>query len=95
MRHTWNTFLYIFLPRNGFKYFKPSKNRAELGREYKFGTLDCFEAMRDYLKTQNIEIPPRIPFEDNWFNKDLDYFSPEIVKEWGGKEIPLENIQKK
>ena len=73
----------------------PEKNVTELyGREYSFGVADCFEAMRDYLITQNIEIPPRIPFEDNWFNKDLDYFCPDVIKEWGGQEISLDKIQK-
>ena len=64
-----------------------------LGREYIFGEKDCFEAMRDYLKTKNITIPPRIPFEDNWFDKDLDYFSPDVVKEWGGQEVSIKDIQ--
>ena len=51
--------------------------------------------MRDYLAIeQNISIPPRILFEDNWFEKGLDYFAPEIVKDWGGEEISIEEIQK-
>ncbi len=88
-------FFIFSYPEMDLNILKPVKDRTELyGREYEFGIKDCFEAMRDYLKSQNIELPPRIPFEDNWFNKDLDYFSPEIVKEWGGQEVPIENIQK-
>jgi len=58
-----------------------------IGREYEFGVTDCFEAMRDYLKEQNIEIPPRVPFEDNWWENELDYFSEDIIKNWGGVKV--------
>ncbi len=87
---------YIFsYPEMDLNILEPIKDRSELyGREYIFGVKDCFEAMRDYLKSQNIELPARIPFEDNWFNKNLDYFSPEIVKNWGGQEVKIEDIQK-
>ena len=34
-----------------------------IGREYEFGVTDCFEAMRDYLKSKGVEIPPRIPLK--------------------------------
>ena len=71
------------------------KTHPLIGREYKFGIQDCFEAMRDYLKSKNIEIPPRIPFEDNWWDRELDYFSDEIIKQWGGVKVPIEEIQKK
>lgn len=58
-----------------------------IGREYEFGVTDCFEAMRDYLKEQNINIPPRAPFEDNWWENELDYFSEDIIKNWGGIKV--------
>ena len=39
------------------KILQPKNNYTDLfGREYKFGTMDCFEAMRDYLITKNITI---------------------------------------
>lgn len=87
---------YIFsYPEMELEIVEPKKDLTELyGREYSFGVADCFEAMRDYLKTQSIEIPARIPFEDNWFNKDLDYFCPDVIKEWGGQEISLDELQK-
>jgi proteasome lid subunit RPN8/RPN11 len=65
-----------------------------IGREYKFGVYDCFEAIRDYLATKEILLPPRAPFEDDWWKKEgLNYFCPDVVKGWGGKEItePQEN----
>tara|TARA_E500000331_G_scaffold194752_1_gene187098 strand:- start:569 stop:1276 length:708 start_codon:yes stop_codon:yes gene_type:complete len=88
---------YIFsYPDMKLNVLEPSKNLTDLyGREYEFGVKDCFEAMRDYLIKQNITIPPRILFEDNWFEKDgLDYFCPEIIKDWGGQEVKIEDIQK-
>ncbi|SVD02854.1 uncharacterized protein METZ01_LOCUS355708, partial [marine metagenome] len=45
------------------------------GREYEFGVTDCFEALRDYLLTQGIDIPLRMPFEDDWWEKGLDYLT--------------------
>ena len=50
--------------------------------------------MRDYLKTQNINIPKRLAFEDFWFEKDLDYFTPSVIKEWGLEEVDVQDIQK-
>jgi len=87
---------YIFsYPDMELNIIEPEKNLTDLyGREYEFGVRDCFEAMRDYLKTVDINIPPRILFEDNWWTKKLDYFCPEIIKEWGGKEVSIEEIQK-
>lgn len=58
-----------------------------IGREYSFGVADCFEAMRDWLKEENIHIPPRAAFEDNWWEKDLDYFNEDIISEWGFKKV--------
>jgi proteasome lid subunit RPN8/RPN11 len=37
---------------------------------------------------------PRVPFEEGWWEKKgLNYFCPEVIKGWGGKEIssPQEN----
>ena len=50
--------------------------------------------MRDYLKSKNIEIPPVVPFEDNWCDKNIDYFSDQIIEKWGGKKVPMEEVQK-
>ena len=63
---------------------KPDKKDKGLyGREYEFGVNDCFEAMRDYLASKNIVIPPRALFEDNWWEKGIDYFTDEIIKTYG------------
>tara|TARA_Y100000816_G_C26051844_1_gene551584 strand:+ start:535 stop:1227 length:693 start_codon:yes stop_codon:yes gene_type:complete len=86
---------YIFsYPDMELKILQPENNYTDLyGREYKFGTVDCFEAMRDYLITKNISIPPRALFEDGWYDKGLDYFSPEVIKNWGHEPIELDQLQ--
>ena len=88
---------YIFsYPDMDLTVVEPEKNLTDLyGREYEFGVADCFEAMRDYLKSQNIKIPPRALFEDDWWKKEkLDYFSPEVIKDWGGQPIDINtNLQ--
>jgi proteasome lid subunit RPN8/RPN11 len=86
---------YIFsYPEMKMIKLDPVINSTELyGREYAFGITDCFEAMRDYLQSVGIEIAPRIPFEDNWWNKDLDYFTDEVVKDWGFYPVELDNIK--
>ena len=47
---------YIFsYPNLDLTVVEPENKVTDLyGREYEFGTRDCFEALRDYLKTQNI-----------------------------------------
>ena len=86
---------YIFsYPEMDLNILEPEENITNLyGRNYKFGTMDCFEATRDYLAGQNINIPPRALFEDDWWDKDLDYFTEEIIKEWNHVPVPLEEIK--
>lgn len=69
------------------------KAKALYGRTYEFGTNDCFEAMRDYLSSQDIHIPARKAFEDNWWDKDLDYFTDEMIKNYNYVRVEG-NIQK-
>lgn len=87
---------YIFsYPDMELNILKPTRNVTSLfGREYKFGVTDCFEAMRDYLSSQHINIPVRALFEDEWYSKGLDYFSPEIIKNWGGQPIDINELDK-
>lgn len=86
---------YIFsYPDLELNIVEPKQNFNPLiGREYKFGVSDCFEAMRDWLKSEGIEIPKRAAFEDDWWLKGLDYFTEEIISEWGFKKV--ESPQKK
>lgn len=86
---------YIFsYPGMDLHIQKPEKEEKALyGREYEFGVNDCFEAMRDYLATQGIDIPARAAFEDDWWDKGLDYFTDEIIKDYGYTRVEG-NMQK-
>lgn len=86
---------YIFsYPEMELNIVQPKKNFTPLlGREYEFGVRDCFEAMRDWLADEGIDIPPREPFEDDWWEKeDLNYFSEENIKNWN--HVKVEEAQK-
>lgn len=75
---------YIFsYPEMELNVLEPKiKVNPLLGREYSFGTADCFEAMRDWLASENINIPSRDLFEDDWWLKGLNYFTEENIKNW-------------
>ena len=85
---------YIFsYPDMELNILEPKVNvNPLLGREYKFATADCFEASRDWLAAEGIHIPPRDPFEDDWWLKDLNYFTEENIKNWG--LVKVDNPQK-
>jgi len=80
---------YIFsYPDMELNIVEPKQNFNPLvGRDYKFGVQDCFEAMRDWLFKEGITIPQRAAFEDDWWLKGLDYFTEEVVKEWGFTKV--------
>ena len=45
-----------------------------LGRNYEFGKHDCWSLVRDYYR-ENLEIElPMLEFEDDWWEKGLNYF---------------------
>lgn len=85
---------YIFsYPDLELNIVEPKENFYPLlGREYSFGTSDCFEAMRDWLASENIQIPAREVFEDDWWEKGIDYFTEENIKNWN--HIKVDNPQK-
>jgi proteasome lid subunit RPN8/RPN11 len=58
-----------------------------IGRQYEFGVSDCFELMRDYYLSQGVQLPTRDPFEDNWWEKGLDYFGTLNVTTWGFQKV--------
>lgn len=80
---------YIFsYPEMDLNIIEPkTKAHPIIGREYQFGKLDCFEAMRDWLAKENIYIPPREPFEDDWWSKGLNYFTEENIKNWNHQKV--------
>ena len=67
---------------------QPAKQANPLyGREYEFGTDDCFEAAKDYYINKGLDIPNRPPFEDDWWEKDLDYFTDDYIATWGFERV--------
>ena len=80
---------YIFsYPEMELNIIEPkTKAYPLIGREYHFGKLDCFEAMRDWLAKEGIYIPPREPFEDDWWIRGLDYFTEENIKNWNHQKV--------
>lgn len=57
-----------------------------LGREYEFGVNDCYSFARDYYKQEkNISLPV-LDFQDNWWEKGLNYFD-DYFEQFGFKEV--------
>ena len=86
---------YIFsYPEMDLTIVEPETNTTDLyGREYEFGVKDCFEALRDYLKTQNIEIPPRAMFVEDYWDKNIDYFNDKTISDWQHSPVSLNEIK--
>ena len=63
------------------------------GRDYEFGLNDCFSAARDYYIAQGLSIPSRPLFEDDWWEKGLNYFTDDYIATWGFKRVEG-NMQK-
>ncbi len=86
---------YIFsYPEMDLTIVEPEINTTDLyGREYKFGVKDCFEALRDYLQTQNIEIPPRAMFVEDYWDKNIDYFNDKTISDWQHSPVSLNEIK--
>jgi proteasome lid subunit RPN8/RPN11 len=69
---------------------EPAKRFEPLiGREYEFGVTDCFEATRDWLATKDIDIPPRAPFFNEWWDKGEDYFTEDNIKNWNHVKVEI------
>ncbi len=80
---------YIFsYPEMELHIQKPEKQEKSLyGRDYEFGVNDCFEAARDYYLSKGLDIPSRPLFEDDWWQKNLNYFTEEYISTWKFKKV--------
>ena len=58
-----------------------------MGRDYQFGVTDCLEAGIDYYKSIGIQLPTRALFEDDWWDKGLDYFTDDYIKTWNFHKV--------
>ena len=76
---------FVIYGDDGINVIYPEK-RALKGRIYEFGKFDCFEAVRDWFSTKGVSSPPRLQWEDDWYDKGLDYIS-EYSNTWGLKEV--------
>tara|TARA_E500000178_G_scaffold268705_1_gene266371 strand:- start:7728 stop:8426 length:699 start_codon:yes stop_codon:yes gene_type:complete len=87
---------YIFsYPEMDLTVLHPENKTTNLyGREYEFGVQDCFEALRDYLSSENIKIPPRVMFVEDYWDKNIDYFNEKTIKNWNHYPVNLNSIQK-
>ena len=67
--------------------YTPEYNRNPLlGREYSFGENDCYSLVRDYYKQElNIELPTTV-FEDDWWEKGLNYFD-DLFESFGFEKV--------
>jgi proteasome lid subunit RPN8/RPN11 len=71
------------------------QNVPLMGREYEFGYLDCFEAVRDWYKQElKLDVPKRDAYEDDWWLKGLDYFNVPYIISWGFTPVEKKDIQK-
>ena len=86
---------YIFsYPEMELHVLQPVRDTKPLyGREYEFGVNDCLEAGLDYYASKGLQLPKRIPFEDDWWEKGLDYFTEEYINTWGFRKVEG-NMQK-
>ena len=75
-------------PQMELNIVEPAKKTYPLiGREYSFGTADCFEAVRDWLSQEGINVASRHLFEENWWEKGIDYFTEDMAKYWNHKKV--------
>ena len=94
MCNTLNLDSFIFSwPEGEMHHLKPKrKDTPLLGREYEFGVSDCWRLVIDYYETIGISIK-RDHFEDNWWEKGLNYFD-DLFQHYGFEEVIDGSIQK-
>ena len=67
------------------------KRNPLIGREYSFGEQDCYSLVRDYYRQElNIELPTTV-FEDDWWEKGLNYFD-DLFDSFGFQKV--DNLEK-
>ena len=68
------------------EYFPEKIRNPLLGREYEFGANDCYSLVRDYYYQEYNIVLPTIPFEDDWWDKGLNYFD-DLYDSFGFVEV--------
>lgn len=79
--------------REQWHSFKPSGYKAPLvGREFKFGVLDCFTLVRDYYKQElSMYLPDYERWDEGAFKRGESLYEMHMEK-WGFK--PVKDLQK-
>jgi proteasome lid subunit RPN8/RPN11 len=79
---------YIFsYPEMDLSVYTPKTTRKPLlGRIYEFGKSDCYEAAKDWYIQNNYSVPNRDAYEDDWWLKNLNYFTDEHLAQKGMKK---------
>ena len=69
-----------------YEYIPKRLSNELLGRDYNFGTSDCYSLARDYYFQEfNINLTT-IQFEDDWWEQGLDYFG-DLFENFGFEEV--------
>lgn len=79
---------YIIFNKQTLEYsiIYPSNYKNLLGREYRFGVQDCFEACRDWYMAHDVILPSRdAEWRDDWWLEGLDYIKD--FENWGFREV--------
>lgn len=84
----------ISIPNIELEHLKPERvDRPLVGRDYEFGVYDCFSLVQSYYQKFEIEMP-RLAFEEDWWDKGLDYFGDLWEQYEGWNEVDDGSIQK-
>ena len=68
------------------EYIPQKLKNPLLGRDYEFGSSDCYSLVRDYYEQELALKLPTILFEDNWWDKGLNYFD-DLFESFGFVEV--------
>ena len=73
------------------EYLPSSKVEPYIGRVYSFFEHNCWTLVRDYyLKELNYKLP-MIEFEEDFYDKGIDYFGDKM-EAWGGFEVSTPQV---
>lgn len=87
--------IYSFPTMEKYTLLPEKMDKPLIGRTYKFGESDCFEAARDcYRHKLNIILPTRIEFIDDWWEEGFDYFSEPFLNDWGFKKVESSTLKR-
>ena len=73
------------IPEGTKAEYSPRQNPL-LGREYSFGSNDCWGLARDFYKKEFDVILPIMQFKDNWWEEGLNYFD-DLFEDFGFVEV--------